>query len=108
MQTRILLKADTARKISLNPNQEKLNISSLTKEDKFVNKNEAREILNISLTTLDRHTLRGNLKSYKVGIRVLYRESEIRSHKILFKKILRKKNATRKPSIGNRIKTIVK
>lgn len=48
-------------------------------DDKFLTRNETSKKLNISLPTLNSYTKRGILKGYRVGVRVLYKYSEVES-----------------------------
>jgi len=43
----------------------------------FLTRNDICNILHISLPTLWRRTKEGNLKSYKIGRRVLYKKHEV-------------------------------
>jgi len=46
-------------------------------DDQFLTRKETSKKLNISLPTLHSYTQRGILKGYKVGVRVLYKNSEV-------------------------------
>lgn len=46
-------------------------------KDCFLNRKETAELLKISLATLSKLTSSGQLKSYKVGKRVLYKKLEV-------------------------------
>lgn len=46
-------------------------------ENEFLTRKEASKKLNISLPTLHSYTKKGILKGYKVGVRVLYKKSEV-------------------------------
>lgn len=48
-----------------------------TKEDHFITRKEAADLLKISLPTLNKRTKDGNLSAYRIGSRVLYKRSEI-------------------------------
>jgi hypothetical protein len=47
------------------------------KEDKFLTRGEVRKIYHISLPTIDKRIRDGSLKGYRIGDRVLMKESEI-------------------------------
>jgi excisionase family DNA binding protein len=46
-------------------------------DDQFLTRKETSKKLNISLPTLNAYTKKGILQGYKVGVRVLYKKSEI-------------------------------
>lgn len=48
-----------------------------TNEEKFLTRKEAAKMLNISLPTLSQYTKKRILVGYRVGVRVLYKKSEI-------------------------------
>jgi excisionase family DNA binding protein len=50
-----------------------------SKSEAYKTRKETAEMLNISLPTLNEYTKKGILKGYKVGVRVLYKLSEIES-----------------------------
>jgi len=70
-------------------------------KDEYLDCKEVMGILNISRVTLIKHTKKGNLISYRFGGRVMYKQDEITSGLLLFKKLLRKRNTDRKPSVAN-------
>jgi excisionase family DNA binding protein len=47
--------------------------------DTFLTRQEAAEILNISLPTLHQYTKKRLLNSYRLGARILYKKSEVES-----------------------------
>lgn len=49
------------------------------KDESYRTRKETAEMLNISLPTLNEYTKKGILIGYKVGVRVLYKLSEIES-----------------------------
>lgn len=49
------------------------------KEDGYRTRKETAEMLNISLPTLNHYTKKRILTGYRVGVRVLYKQSEIES-----------------------------
>ncbi len=49
------------------------------KEEEYKTRKETAEMLNISLPTLNQYTKRRILIGYRVGVRVLYKQSEIDS-----------------------------
>ena len=51
-------------------------------DDKFLTRKETSKKLNISLPTLHSYTQKGILKGYKVGVRVLYKQSEVEASAI--------------------------
>ena len=51
-------------------------------DDKFLTRKETSKKLNISLPTLHSYTQKGILKGYKVGVRVLYKNSEVEASAI--------------------------
>ena len=51
-------------------------------DDKFLTRKETSKKLNISLPTLHSYTQKGILKGYKVGVRVLYKKSEVEASAI--------------------------
>jgi DNA binding domain, excisionase family len=50
-----------------------------TSEDKYLTRQEACQILRISLPTLDSYTKKGIIKKYRIGRRVLFKKTEIDS-----------------------------
>lgn len=46
-------------------------------EDELLSREEVCSLLKISKTTLNTHTSKGNLKSYCIGNRILYKRSEV-------------------------------
>jgi excisionase family DNA binding protein len=50
---------------------------SSNQQTKFLTRKKTAEILNISLVTLNDWAKRGLIKSYTIGGRVLYKESEV-------------------------------
>lgn len=46
-------------------------------EDDFIDRKTASKLLSVNLTTLNKHTKSGRLKSYSIGNRVLYKRSEV-------------------------------
>ena len=52
-------------------------IQPTSTEDDFINRKTASELLSVNLTTLNKHTKSGRLKSYSIGNRVLYKRSEV-------------------------------
>lgn len=52
-------------------------VQSTSTEDDFINRKTASELLSVNLTTLNKHTKSGRLKSYSIGNRVLYKRSEV-------------------------------
>lgn len=49
------------------------------KEEGYKTRKETAEMLNISLPTLNQYTKKRILTGYRVGVRVLYKQSEIES-----------------------------
>lgn len=57
---------------------QKFFLSQKTKEpDKYITRQEAADILHITLPTLLTWTLDGKVKGYRIGRRVLYKKSEV-------------------------------
>ncbi len=52
-------------------------ISDNTTSENFLTRKEVSKKLNITLPTLHNYTKRGLIKSYKIGSRILYKESDI-------------------------------
>lgn len=52
-------------------------IQPTSTEDELLSREEVCALLKISKTTLNTHTNKGDLKSYSIGNRVLYKRSEV-------------------------------
>jgi excisionase family DNA binding protein len=52
-------------------------ISDNSTHENFLTRQEVSKKLNITLPTLHNYTKRGLIKSYKIGSRILYKESDI-------------------------------
>ncbi len=52
-------------------------IQQTTTEDDFIDRKTASKLLSVNLTTLNKHTKSGKLKSYAIGNRILYKRSEV-------------------------------
>jgi excisionase family DNA binding protein len=50
-----------------------------SQEEGYRTRKETAELLNISLPTLHHYTKKGILTGYRVGVRILYKQSEIES-----------------------------
>jgi hypothetical protein len=59
------------------------------KEEGFITRHELSEKLHLSLVSVDKYIRLGKLKGYRIGGRVLFKESEIKLDEIPSRKIRR-------------------
>ena len=50
----------------------------------YLTRKETAKLLNVSLPTLNEYSKSGKIKAYRVGVRVLYKQSEIESSLVQF------------------------
>jgi len=61
-------------------------IAPITEQDAFITREEAGKRLHLSLVTIDKNIHEGRLKAYRIGGRVLLRESELNISQIPVRK----------------------
>lgn len=80
MEDQIILQGITIEKFFERLNQlvqPKAPVQPTSSQDDFIDRKTASKLLSINLTTLNKHTRSGRLKSYSIGNRVLYKRSEV-------------------------------
>jgi len=80
MEEQIILQGITIEKFFERINQlvqPNAPVQPTSTEDELLSREEVCTLLKISKTTLNTHTNKGDLKSYSIGNRILYKRSEV-------------------------------